>query len=69
MIEVFYSGKTEEVTSVHLVGLGVIFRLEGQATGGKFSIVEHPIEPGTLVPPRTHSRRMNIPMCSKVKLE
>jgi quercetin dioxygenase-like cupin family protein len=56
MTKVFYSGKTEAVTSVHLVGLGVIFRLSGQATGGNFSVVEHPIEPGTLVPPHTHSR-------------
>ena len=56
MTEVFYSGKTEEVTSVNLVGLGVIFRLAGQASGGKFSVVEHPVEPGTLVPPHTHSR-------------
>ena len=56
MTKVLYSGKTEDVTSVHLVGLGVIFRLGGQATGGKFSVVEHPIEPGTLVPPHTHSR-------------
>jgi quercetin dioxygenase-like cupin family protein len=51
-----HSGKTEEAPSVHLVGLGVIFRLWGQTTGGSFSLVEHPIAPGSLVPPHTHSR-------------
>jgi quercetin dioxygenase-like cupin family protein len=50
------SGKTGETPSVHLGGLGVISRLWGQTTGGSFSLVEHPIEPGTLVPPHTHSR-------------
>ena len=46
---------TGEAPSVHLGGLGVIFRLWGQTTGGSFSLVEHPIAPGTLVPPHTHS--------------
>ncbi len=48
--------ETGEATSVHLGGLGVIFRLRGQATGGTFSLVERPIAPGTLAPPHTHSR-------------
>jgi hypothetical protein len=39
--------------AVALAGLGVIFKLSGEETGGTFSIVEHPIEPGTLVPPHT----------------
>ena len=42
--------------AVALGGVGVIFKLSGEETGGAFSIVEHPIEPGTLVPPHTHSR-------------
>ncbi|HEY6542023.1 MAG TPA: cupin domain-containing protein [Ktedonobacteraceae bacterium] len=51
-----YLGKSGETTSVHLGGLGVVFRLGGQETGDAFSLVEHPIAPGTLVPPHTHSR-------------
>ena len=56
MTALFYSGKTGEAPSVRLIGLEAIFRLRGQATGGAFSLVEHPIAPGTLVPPHTHSR-------------
>jgi quercetin dioxygenase-like cupin family protein len=56
MTALHHSGKTEAAASVHLGGLGVIFRLWGQTTGGSFSLVEHPIAPGTLVPPHTHSR-------------
>ena len=55
MTALHHSGKPGEATSVDLGGLGVIFRLSAQATGGAFSIVEHPIAPGTLVPPHTHS--------------
>ncbi len=51
-----HAEKLEEATSVQLGGLGVVFRLMGQATGGALSVVEHPIAPGTLVPPHTHSR-------------
>lgn len=40
---------------VWLGGLGVNFKLYGDHTGGAFSIVEHPVEPGTLVPPHTHT--------------
>ncbi|MGH2494520.1 MAG: cupin domain-containing protein [Ktedonobacteraceae bacterium] len=55
MTEPQYLGKAEEAESVHIGGLGVIFRLREWATGGAFSLVEHPIAPGTLVPPHTHS--------------
>jgi quercetin dioxygenase-like cupin family protein len=51
-----HAEKLEEATSVQLGGLGVVFRLMGPATGGAFSVVEHPIAPGVLVPPHTHSR-------------
>jgi quercetin dioxygenase-like cupin family protein len=37
-------------------GLGVVFKIEGQETGGAFSIVEHPIEPRQLVIPHVHER-------------
>jgi len=37
-------------------GLGVDFKLYGENTGGNFSIVEHPIPPGTFAPPHTHTR-------------
>lgn len=46
-------GKGEAVA---LGGVGVIYKLLGSQTGSAFSIVEHPIEPGTLVPPHTHSK-------------
>jgi quercetin dioxygenase-like cupin family protein len=42
--------------SVALGGVGVIFKVFGPMTGGAFSIVEHPVEPGTLAAPHTHSR-------------
>ena len=41
-------------TFVRLGGLGMHFKLYGQDIGGAFSIVEHPVEPGTLVTPRMH---------------
>ena len=34
--------------------LGVISKLTPAETGGSFSIVEHPIAPGVLVPPHTY---------------
>jgi quercetin dioxygenase-like cupin family protein len=37
-----------------LGGLGVDFKVWGDATGGSLSIVEHPMEPGRLVPPHVH---------------
>jgi len=41
--------------SVHLGGVGVVFRLLADQTGGMFSVVEHPVQPGTLVPPHVHT--------------
>jgi mannose-6-phosphate isomerase-like protein (cupin superfamily) len=41
---------------VHLGGIGVHYKVPGEATGGAFSIVEHPVNPGVLVPPHVHTR-------------
>ncbi len=47
--------RPEEGASISLGGLGVIHKLSGQDTGGSFSIVEHPLQPGTLgAAPHTH---------------
>ena len=35
-------------------GLGVDFKVWGHQTGGRFAVVEHPIEARVLVPPHTH---------------
>ena len=43
-----------EGETVWLGGLGVIFKIAAEETGGAFAVVEHPIEPGRLVPPHTH---------------
>jgi hypothetical protein len=50
--------------AVQMGGLGVVFKVSGSQTGGSFSIVEHPIAPGTIVlrfhnSPRFHVR-MNV---------
>jgi quercetin dioxygenase-like cupin family protein len=45
-----------EGKSIWLAGLGVDFKISSEETGGQFSVVEHPIEPGRLVPPHVHSR-------------
>ena len=45
-----------EGKSVWLGGVGVDYKVSGEQTGGAFSIVEHPIEPGRLVPPHLHTR-------------
>ncbi|MFE9727391.1 cupin domain-containing protein [Streptomyces sp. NPDC005794] len=37
-----------------LGGLGVDFKVWGDATRGSLAIVEHPMEPGRLVPPHVH---------------
>ncbi len=42
--------------TVWLGGLGVVFKVTGEETGGAFAVVEHPIEPGVLVPPHRHER-------------
>lgn len=41
---------------VWIGGIGVQFKLDGTDTQGAFSVVEHPVEPGALAPPHTHSR-------------
>ncbi len=44
-----------EGKSVHLGGLGVVFKLFSADTSGAFALVEHPIEPGALAaPPHLH---------------
>ena len=35
-------------------GVGVIFKIDGEDTGGALSIVEHPFDVGALVPPHIH---------------
>jgi mannose-6-phosphate isomerase-like protein (cupin superfamily) len=42
--------------SVWLGGVGVEFKVPAEMTGGAFSIVEHPVEAGKLVPPHVHHR-------------
>jgi quercetin dioxygenase-like cupin family protein len=39
-----------------LGGVGAVFKLWGQDTGGALSIVEHPLAVGALVEPHTHTR-------------
>jgi quercetin dioxygenase-like cupin family protein len=39
-----------------LGGVGAVFKLWGQDTGGGLSIVEHPFAVGALVEPHTHTR-------------
>jgi quercetin dioxygenase-like cupin family protein len=40
--------------AVDLGGLGVVFKVGADQTSGSLSIVEHPMEPGRLVPPHVH---------------
>jgi quercetin dioxygenase-like cupin family protein len=40
-----------EGKAIKIGGLGVVFKLFGTDTGGQFSVVEHPIAPGTLAGP------------------
>lgn len=42
--------------TIRLGGLGIVYKIKGEATGGLVSVVEHPIEPGVLVPPHMHSK-------------
>jgi len=45
-----------EGKSIRLGGLGIIFKLLGEDTGGSFALIEHPMEPGTLgAPPHRHT--------------
>lgn len=41
---------------VHLGGIGVHYKIPPEVTGGAFSVVEHPVRPGVLVPPHLHTR-------------
>ena len=43
-----------ECDSVSLGGVGVDFKILAEMTGGAFSIVEHPLDPGRLIPPHIH---------------
>ena len=45
-----------EGESVSLGGIGVDFKIPAGLTGGAFSIVEHPLDPGRLIPPHIHYR-------------
>lgn len=36
-------------------GVGVVFKIDAEDTGGALSIVEHPFAVGALVPPHTHT--------------
>lgn len=45
----------EQGETVWLGELGVIFKVAGEDTGGVFSVVEHPMPPGLLVPPHMHA--------------
>jgi mannose-6-phosphate isomerase-like protein (cupin superfamily) len=46
---------TGEGRSVYIGGLEAVYKLFGEDTGGSFSVVEHPVEPGVLAaPPHTH---------------
>ena len=45
-----------EGESVSLGGVGVDFKIPAEVTGGAFSVVEHPLDPGRLIPPHIHYR-------------
>jgi quercetin dioxygenase-like cupin family protein len=45
-----------DAKSVSLGGLGVVFKITREETGGCFSVVEHPIEPGRIVYPHMHTK-------------
>ena len=47
--------------SVVIGGLGVVYKLTGNETGGAFAIVEHPLRVGALAgPPHTHTHEDEI---------
>lgn len=41
-------------------GVGVVFKIDGQDTGGALSVVEHPFAVGALVAPHVHTREDEI---------
>jgi quercetin dioxygenase-like cupin family protein len=43
-----------EGATTWLGGCGVVFKVPGELTQGALSVVEHPVLPGTLVPPHVH---------------
>lgn len=43
-----------------LGSIGVVFKLGGERTGGRLSIVEHPFPVGAMVPPHLHTREDEI---------
>ena len=46
-----------EGKAVQIGGLGVVFKLFGTDTEGRFAVVEHPLAPGTLAgPPHVHHK-------------
>src|SRR5690242_19397687 len=45
-----------EGEAVHLLSLGVRFMIDGERTGGQFSLVEHPLPPRALGSP-VHTHR------------
>ncbi|HEX8102342.1 MAG TPA: cupin domain-containing protein [Solirubrobacteraceae bacterium] len=45
-----------EGTSVWLGGIGVDFKIPAEMTGGAYAVVEHPMDPGALVPPHIHHK-------------
>jgi len=44
-----------EGKAVSLGGFGAIFKIPGDSSEGRFSIVEHPIDPGRMVHPHVHA--------------
>ncbi|MBI3859105.1 MAG: cupin domain-containing protein [Thaumarchaeota archaeon] len=44
-----------EGRSLSLGGLGVLYKVLPEDTGGSLAVVEHPIDPGRLVRPHTHT--------------
>ncbi|QQG48444.1 MAG: cupin domain-containing protein [archaeon] len=55
----------EEGRSLSLGGLGVIFKVLPQDTGGALAVVEHPIEAGRLVRPHIHTREDEVSYTTK----
>ncbi len=37
-------------------GVGAIYKVAGEETGGAFAIMEHPVPPAAFAPPHTHTR-------------
>ena len=47
-----------EGKAVSLGGFGAIFKISGESSEGRFSIVEHPIDPGRMVHPHVHAHEV-----------